>query len=362
MKFKSFFITFFFLLIIFIDTLFIKSQRGIFYLILMAFWIFYSFKSKFENRISLLFSTLTLVLSFIFSIANNIDGAEKSAIWTYVFLTAYIFLSFIENNTQETISISSFITLVKDFFLIRGLISIITIFINSIINLVLVINNFIKPAYTIISYHFKNVVKKHISSLKDPNSRIIKKTGAILFLVFLLIITLIGLITFFIIFLVSVKFTTKNFIILNNKIKTARLIKLRNSLDPVIIKIEPGIVYQSSKIILFGKGFGSKVDNNYFRLMILMDKKLFTVNTDYFDDKKIIFTVPIDWNPQRLYYWIEKRIEWNNKIILTKSNVVSTELIPRINSYSPAFSPKDNEYFEQLKNLDKETLRLNGYE
>ena len=51
-------------------------------------------------------------------------------------------------------------------------------------------------------------------------------------------------------------------------------------------------------------------------------------------------------------------MKWDGKNIMVKSNEVKLQLISRDNGWDK----DDDAYFEQLKHLDKETLKINGYE
>lgn len=135
----------------------------------------------------------------------------------------------------------------------------------------------------------------------------------------------------------------------------------RLSLNPVITAAEPKIVYHSTKIILYGRGFDPRSDRSSVLKLLAPRHQKEDVFIDYVDNTKIVFTVPLHWNTGQLYFWVETPIVWEGKRIIEKSNVVGVRLIPRVTSYSPGFSPDDEAYFNQLKGLREETLRLNGY-
>jgi hypothetical protein len=134
---------------------------------------------------------------------------------------------------------------------------------------------------------------------------------------------------------------------------TAHQFIIHSSLNPVIIKIEPRLVYPSTKVIIYGRGFGWKEKKGY-RLM----NNLGEVQTDLWTDSKIIFTVPLHWSPSELNFWIEKPIEWAGRAETARSENGDIRLLQRTNQWNS----DDDEYFKQLKYLEKETLRLNGYE
>ncbi len=117
------------------------------------------------------------------------------------------------------------------------------------------------------------------------------------------------------------------------------------SRTPTISVFEPRIVYRSTKVVIRGHNLG----------------KLYSahgeVKADLASDSKITFTIPLDWKDGNVKLWVEKSIIWDGKEAITKSGIFEIKLIPT----SSQFTPQDDEYFKQLKSLDKETLKLNGY-
>jgi len=122
---------------------------------------------------------------------------------------------------------------------------------------------------------------------------------------------------------------------------------------PRITNVKPKIVYYGSKVILLGKGFGWGGEiNTKFK------NREGNIDITLWNDTKVIFTVPLHWREGDLDIWIQKPIEWDGKKMVIKSNLVKLRLISR----DDGWGKEDDEYFEQLKHLDKETLELNGYE
>ena len=140
---------------------------------------------------------------------------------------------------------------------------------------------------------------------------------------------------------------------INRRIASENYKKQRLSLNPQIDKIEPNIVYPGIKVIIFGRNFGWKGNEN-----VLLAKGKEVVTTDLWTDTKIIFTVPLHWEPKNISFLIKKSVDWEGKNIVTKSDVVTIHLLSNIG----AFNENDKAYFEQLKYLDAETLEINGYE
>lgn len=124
------------------------------------------------------------------------------------------------------------------------------------------------------------------------------------------------------------------------------------SRHPQIYNVKPQIVYYDNKVILTGRGFGWKG---------LIDTKFKyqegTINVSLWTDTKVIFTVPLHWKTGDITIWIQRSTEWDGKKVLLNSNEVKLRLISR----DDGWDKDDDAYFEQLKHLDKETLKINGY-
>lgn len=120
---------------------------------------------------------------------------------------------------------------------------------------------------------------------------------------------------------------------------------------PIIKKIEPGIVYYGTKVIIWGDKFGWRKTDK---------PKLFNqygeVINPKWTDSKIIFAVPLHWKLGTVRFWIERPFNINGKKTMVKSNVVEIKLISRLDHWNA----DDDAYFQQFDHLDKETKRLNG--
>ncbi len=121
---------------------------------------------------------------------------------------------------------------------------------------------------------------------------------------------------------------------------------------PKIDNIKPGIVYYDTKVVLTGRGFGwkGKIDTKFKYQEGKIDISLWT-------DTKVIFTVPLHWKVGDMTIWIQKPTNWDGKDIVVNSNEVKLRLISR----DDGWDKDDDAYFEQLKHLDKEVLKINGY-
>jgi hypothetical protein len=140
------------------------------------------------------------------------------------------------------------------------------------------------------------------------------------------------------------------------KIKDNQRIELermqREALNPNISLVEPRIAYQSTKVLILGRGFGSNSDGSAHLMSAIGE-----VRTDLWTNEKIVFTIPLDWKPNKISLWIVKNGHWKNESIVVKSDIFDILLIPR----SQQFSPDDDAYFQQLRELSDESLIINGY-
>lgn len=141
-------------------------------------------------------------------------------------------------------------------------------------------------------------------------------------------------------------------IIADGKIRAYNHYQSFLSRHPKIETVKPQIVYYDTKVILIGHGFGwkGKIDTKFKYQEGKIDISLWT-------DTKVIFTVPLHWKLGDLTIWLQKPIEWDGKNMMVNSNEVKLRLISR----DDGWDKDDDAYFEQLKYLDKETLKINGY-
>jgi hypothetical protein len=119
------------------------------------------------------------------------------------------------------------------------------------------------------------------------------------------------------------------------------------------VKVEPTIVYRATKILIKGRNLGWSENGN----VKLMNGNLEVV-PDVWTDTRIIFTVPLQWKTGINNIRIEKKIFWDSKEITAVSKSIPIKLI----NAGSTFTPDDDAYFEQLKHVDPEVLKLNGYD
>ena len=138
-----------------------------------------------------------------------------------------------------------------------------------------------------------------------------------------------------------------------NKLHEEAVLK---SKSPFIMKVEPTLFYHSTNGIIIGKNFGWK-QNETIEMRLDDNGAMMTSTTSLWTDSKIIFQVPLHWHKGSISLWVEKPISWKGKITVLKSNIIKIRLLPN----SSTFTPDDDAFFEQLKHVDKEVLKLNGY-
>jgi len=338
-KFRLVFLIFF--LLIFLTDMLGTGKQNIFIIVFAAIcWIIGLIGYSLETKSSFIITIALLSLCTFSTIFNNAFFTEKLAIWSYIFLIISITQALWELK-PENMKISKVFSL-KTISPEIG---------QDILPIAIGISRIIRKQKTAfsklpkhIAYDFESLPFWHffwdplyeklfqkIISFYKPKS---KNKNDRLRSAYRLVITL-----SIVIFIIAI----------NNHF---RYLKDRENLNPVIEKIEPGIVYHSNKIIVKGAGFSWNLDPG---------EKLMTqygpVTVSLWTDTKLIFSVPLDWKPGTITLWIEKPSSWDSKKITVKSKAVSIKLIPIKNS----MDKEDDEYFEQLKHLDKETLELNGY-
>lgn len=152
-------------------------------------------------------------------------------------------------------------------------------------------------------------------------------------------------------------FILKGLLIIKTKIDIQiniyQMKQLKLRLIPKISKIEPIVVYRTTKVIIFGKNLSFRAKNNKITLMSQFGE----VEPDSFDNDKIIFTVPFSWPDGNIYLGVKKKASFENRDIMVQSGIIKIKVIPT----SSSFSTDDDAFFNQLKYLDKETLQINGY-
>jgi hypothetical protein len=137
----------------------------------------------------------------------------------------------------------------------------------------------------------------------------------------------------------------------NDIVRTVNHRRTRLSINPTIEAIEPKLVYKGINVVIYGNEFGW--DQKKSRALI--DGEV--IGSASWSNTKIVFPVPLHWKAGNHTIWIEKKMEWDGEKIITKSKEFTIKVLP----ISQNFTEDDKLYFEQLKELRKETLELNGY-
>lgn len=310
-----FFLTLF--IYIFFDIVFTATpQTDTAIIIVSALWSILIFTYRYSYKKSLVFALLFFFISPIFSYANMGISAEKSAMWAYIFMVIGVIHAFIEIKRQN----------VQTKFDIEEKLH---VFLK---NIVLIEDMIWSLCRKISIKKFESKIEK--KDLKDYLHFIFTKVKEYIFyLLYVIFITLIIL----------------TVVIVYSKVMN---IRDRNLKNPVVQQVEPTLVYPSTKVLLFGNSFGSKIDDRY-RLM----KDGTEVRPDYWEDHKIIFTVPLGWKTGFMNIWVERPVKWNGETIIEKTKPIQIKLLP----VTQWLAPDDDLYFEQMKKWKKETKDINGY-
>ncbi|MDO8610243.1 MAG: hypothetical protein Q7R95_06850 [bacterium] len=352
---------------ILVDIFVIKGGYDGIILLFTGLWTLVLIGYSVEARINFIFALIFLVFCPILLILKLDTIAEKSAVWTYMFLVVGTIQSIIEMKLEPVglIEYSAFLKKIVGYAILQNLAFISVKILLNILDFTKKIFaffvSFLNNRIIIIFKYFITLLKRIINtkptSIQDHIMNILKISG---------IFSAFGFVIIFIVSLpIVLGYTTiKLTIVVNNyaiyyqkKLADEKLQKERSNLDPYIEKVEPAIVYPSTKIIVFGKGFSSRANDSQTNRVILRNEGEI-ITLDYWDDNKIIFTVPLHWKIGINHIWIDKPIIWNNKSDITKSNVVSLKLLP----VSQIMTPDDDAFFEQLKKLTPEARKINGYE
>lgn len=314
------------LFLIIIDIFLIPKTYDIITFSLIILWIGAVVGYRLEGRFSFASALAFLVICPISLILKNEFIAEKAAIWTYMFLVVGTVQSLIELKVGNSsrVDLDEYWAKIKPILIpiVLLLQNKLTIAFGYIYNKLLVFNNYLHHIFT----------KKR--SPKDVAIFGIK----VIVVAIILVVTIIT----------SIFIVKKAY----EKYQVEYKKYQRNAMNPAIRKSEPYYVYKGTKVLLRGDLFGLTNEEEQ-RLMSDAGELPYS----FWDDSKIVFEVPIDWKPGEHSIWIEKKINWETKWMITKSNEVKIKLLP----ITGKITPEDDKYFEQLKKLDKETLKLNGY-
>lgn len=122
---------------------------------------------------------------------------------------------------------------------------------------------------------------------------------------------------------------------------------------PTVLNVEPRIVYYANKVIIEGHGFGS-LETGKVKLYKNNNEEIKTI---LWTDSKIIFEIPLHWRIGDFSMRIQREVNLYGENKTFISQPIPMKLIDRTGPWSE----EDDDYYEQLKYMKRETLELNGY-
>jgi len=292
------------------DVLVFKAIHNYITLAILILWIVSNHGQRHRTSINLALALIMFTLSILQSLLGNTMSSEKSLIWMYVFFLTGLLSEFTYGAPLQ------------------------------------------EPRLDFITHIFEQTLKTALHQLRFivvrtvllifgiENSRGVYRVRLVRLFLGIVISGAIALT------LTHTVRVTGNIII---DFQTNQLIESRR---PIITNIEPRIVYHGSKAIITGKRFGWQKDGER-----LLKNSQATIRADYWSDTKIEFTLPLDWRVGETEIWIEKFEIIRGERTITKSDIATVKLISRLGPWDA----DDDAYFEQLKSLSPEVLKLNGY-
>ncbi len=314
---------------IFFDVFSFPRNSDLLLLALTFSWTLTIIGFKTESRTSFVLALFWLILTPFFLILKKDIIAEKMAVWTYMMLVVGTIQSIIELKID-----SSGLNSPQEFAQTLN---------KSKLNLFLInLGGFLISKIYLHLIQIKNKLIKLLKKYLSPEPKTFLQM-----IVYLLKIVSIIVSAFLILFFSGLVINKTNKEI--NKIKKDLH---RKSLNPRIEKVEPTLVYKSTKVILFGKNFGWNQEDQ-LRIYTTQGE----IRPDLVNDTKIIFTIPLHWKEGEIDIWLGKLVGWEGKTIQAFSNTVKIKLLP----ITPNFTSQDDLFFKQLKKLNPETRKINGY-
>lgn len=300
------------------DILFIPKPNDFIIIIICIIWSLLIFSYRYTSQKSFVSALFFMFICSLLLISLMEPSAEKAAVWAYMFLVVGTLHILTEQREEQDKN--------NPLGNIRQILGKIVIWDSYCISL-------IKKHVLFISIQRNEFAGKKMTKQEFTKYIIKEIKKYIVFMFYILIVTSIIL----------------SLVLLYTKAMSFRDRKLKN---PSIQLLEPLLVYPSTKVILIGNSFGSKIDERY---RLVKDGE--EIRTDYWEDHKIIFTVPLGWKNGFMNIWIEKPVQWNGETIIEKTKSIQIKLLP-VSSWN---SPDDDLYFEQMKKWQKETKEINGY-
>ena len=298
------------------DILFIQKSNDLYMTIICIVWALLIFSYKYKSQKSFVVALFFLILCPLIIISDVKAVAEKAAIWAYMFMIMGTLHSLIEMEGEEYPNRFKFLGRI-----------------HYLLHYIADMDSQLMLWYKKITFKKQKPIQLKMN-VKDFVFYILREIKEyVLFMLYVIIFTIVIL----------------SLVTIYTKVMSVRDRKLKN---PTIQIIEPTLVYPATKVLLFGNSFGSKIDDRY-RLM----KDGVEVRPDYWEDHKIIFTIPLGWKTGFMNIWIERPVQWNGETIIEKTKPVQIKLLP----VGIKFTPDDDLYFEQMKTWKEETEEINGY-
>ena len=295
---------------IFYEIFFERSGSNILIFFTIFCWLLIIVIYHVESRIHFFFGILLLSICPLLLVFGYKQRAEKLAIWTIYLLILGIIQRFLELKNKNL----------------------------KLINFKIFILGFVKDTKD----YLINIAKK-VQTLTKKRGFMIKINRNIIFINPKIIL----IFSFMLVIFISIHIKFKYFSVKNQYEKPTIL-------SPVIIKIQPTLLYPGQRLIITGKNFCFETSKACSLEFSNMKEPIIAPMTE----NKIIITLPLTWKKNTIIYVrVIKKIHWLGKEVIKKSNVLSFKII---DPESP-WNAETDQYFEQLKIVDPEVLRINGY-
>jgi len=112
------------------------------------------------------------------------------------------------------------------------------------------------------------------------------------------------------------------------------------------------LFFPRNVVIIYGNKFGSESDFNNLKL----GSSKGDLKISYWNNEKVIFTVPLDWPAGKLDIWLKRKKSWHGKQIWDRSKKVRL----RVGNFKTITTQDSLDYSQALKNSSREVKRLNG--
>lgn len=280
----------------------------------LVLWIIATAVYRVKSYVHFVFGLMLLVCTVAAFILQFDALSEKAAIWAYFFFAVGTMQAFIEFMLKPTHTLT------------------LSELIDRLSSDTKLLSNFLQQVFRVIIFPIYVALKKIILDAYGPSPKTRKDK--------IVLSTKIGITVIIITIVMVILITVERH-------------HTRSTFNPYITYLAPTLVYPSTVVIIKGENFGWKQQEKV-RLKYVGGEIL----TSFWTDSKIIFTVPLHWKPGEVDIWIEKPTQWEGKIIRAKSKLQKIKVLPR----GTAFTPDDDAFFQQIKKLDFEVRKINGYE